>query len=158
MAISRTHSKDSRASGRAFDFDISCWPVVMVVLHGTQSEDDYLALFAEWERVFQRKERYAAITDARAVKERASPKQRAVIADWIKRVDPKLAVTSVGHAVVIESAFVRGAMTAIQWLHKASVPEAYFSTVREAVDFATDRLTEQSVPLSPALRAFRSSL
>jgi hypothetical protein len=140
------------------EFETRYFPLIVVTLEEQISEEDYTRLFAQWEAVLARKERFGALTDARRVKERAPPKQRAMIAEWTKKIEPRVMAYSVGHTTVIESAIIRGAMTAVEWLHKPKVPSAYFPTLREGCDFILEKLRENGVPLTDPLRAYRASL
>ena len=140
------------------DFETRHWPLIVVTLHTLLSDEDLKALFAQWEAVFARREKFVALTDARRVKERSPPKQRAMIAEWTKKIEPKVIALSVGHVTVIESALVRGAMTAVEWLHKPKVDSAYFATLREGCDWAIARLQANDIPVTDALRAYRASL
>jgi hypothetical protein len=63
-----------------------------------------------------------------------------------------------GSAKVIVSPLARGAMTAVQWIHKPKVPELICATMLEACDFCIARLDEARIPLTPAVRAYRAGL
>lgn len=140
------------------EFETRYFPLILVTLGEELTDDDYKRLFDQWEMVLGRKEKFAALTDARRVKERAPPKQRALIAEWTKQIEPRVVAYSVGHATVIESGIIRGALTAIEWLHKPKVPSAYCPTLQEGVDYVIERLRAAGVPISEALRGYRASL
>ena len=82
-----------------------------------------------------------------------SPKQRATIAEWTKRIEPLVRSYSKGHAVVVDNALVRGAMTAVSWLHKTPVPEAFFTRYDEAVDWCIGQLEKSAIVVPAALRS-----
>lgn len=113
-------------------------------------------MFEQWQRLLDRRQTFIAITDTRAIQERGSPKQRALIADWTRSIAPMVSRYSKGHAVVVQNGLIRGALTAINWLHKTPVPEAYFTQLGDAVDWCIERLETEKIPVSPSLRALGS--
>ena len=115
-------------------------------------------MFRQYEAVFARKERFASLTDARGVRKIPNVVMRAKIGAWVRTQEPLVLEFSVGHATVITNPIARGAMTAINWLHKATAPQAYFGTMLGACDWCIDKLSAGGVPLTPALEAYRASL
>ncbi|MFO0549395.1 MAG: hypothetical protein U0271_13470 [Polyangiaceae bacterium] len=136
-----------------FQFDTGTPPLVVLTMRSPMVDADYAKMFVEWEAILSRRNTIVAITDARAIKDRGTPKQRAVIAEWTKRIEPLVRSYSRGHAVVVDNALVRGAMTAVSWLHKTPVPEAYFTRFDEAVDWCVLQLEKSNVAVPPSLRA-----
>ncbi|NUP11924.1 MAG: hypothetical protein HOW73_38245 [Polyangiaceae bacterium] len=155
MSIQRP---DPARSTPPIEFETRYFPLVVVVLHGLPTDSEYQWMFIEWERIYARREKFLALTDARNVTDRAPPKQRAMLADWTRKTEPLLLPYSCGSAIIVESAWVRGALTAIHWLHKPKVPQAYFTKVPEAYDWAASRLTECGVAIPPTMRAYRDRL
>jgi len=45
-------------------------------------------------------------------------------------------------AIVTDSALVRGAMTAVNWLHRPRVPTTYVATLEDAERWARERLDD----------------
>jgi hypothetical protein len=135
-----------------FTIDTSTPPLVILTMRQGMADEDYNLMFEQWQRILERRQTLIAITDASVVNERGSPKQRAIIADWTRSIEPLVKRYSKGHAVVVQNALVRGALTAVGWLHKTPVPEAYFSRLDEAVDWCVERLEKEQIPVPSAMR------
>src|SRR6185312_5257775 len=84
--------------------------------------------------------KFVGITDTRRVRDVGSAGQRARVAEWARSVSGVVALYSLGHAVIVSSALVRGALTAIGWVHRSPAPERYVATAREAWDYCLGNL------------------
>jgi hypothetical protein len=133
-------------------------PLIVMTVHDNLSIDDINGLFASWQEILARKQRFAAIADVRAAHGMPSAKERAHIADWTKRIEPMSIQYSLGTANVVSSSLVRGAMTAIDWLHKPKVPQMHFSNMVEACAWCIDRLREGGLTPSPGITAYQAGL
>jgi hypothetical protein len=134
------------------------WPIVVLTAGDNPSDAEYEAMFADWEKVYTRRERFVSLVDAREAKSMVPAKQRAKLAAWAREIEPLTAEFLLGSAKVIVNPLARGAMTAVQWLHKPKAPELICATMLEACDFCIARLDEARIPLTPAIRAYRARL
>jgi hypothetical protein len=75
-----------------------------------------------------------------------------------RSIDDRLRKVSLGHATVPSNPLVRGAMTAITWLHEPSVPQAYVGTMLECVDWCAERLRSEPIPVGADILEYRSAL
>ena len=141
-----------------YQFSTEHWPIVVVALGETTTDDEHAAIFRRWEAVFARCERFVGITDTRHVRDVGSAKQRARIAEWTRSVEGVVAQYSLGHAVIINSALVRGALTAIGWIHRSPVPERYVGTVLEAWDYCLGNLRAAGIAVPPSVAAHRAKI
>jgi hypothetical protein len=139
--------------------DLELWPFVRSVVGDALEDSDYDDMFREWELVAARKERFVAVTDARSSKSMPSSRQRARVAEWSKtRMDRPSRLYCLGSATVVTSSLARGAMTAINWLHKPPSPQAYFTTLVEGTQWCIDQLTTAGLPISDGVRAYHAEL
>jgi hypothetical protein len=141
-----------------YQFDTSHWPIVVVAFGARTTDEDHAAIFRCWEAVFARRERFVGISDLRGVCDVGSAKQRASIAAWMRSVEGPLTRYSLGHAAIVHSALVRGALTAVGWIHRSPVPERYVGTVLEAWDYALGNLRAAAIAVPPLVTAHRGKI
>ena len=142
---------------RKFQLNLELWPLIVLVADDDPSDEDIDAMFRQYEAVFARKERFAALTDARRVRKIPDAILRARIGAWAHAMEPMLSF-SVGHATVLTNPLARGVMTAISWFYKVKAPQAYFGTMLEACDWCIGHLRASGVPVTPALETYRALL
>jgi hypothetical protein len=133
----------------AVRIDDSRFPVVVVTFPGSYSDPEFEDYLERMTRLLERKKKNVTILDARQAST-TTAKQRAKQATWIKAHDALLKEFSCGSAFVIESALVRGALTAILWLQPMPVQHAVVPTMEAAEQWALRRLIEAGVPLPVA--------
>lgn len=83
--------------------------------------------------------------------ERAPAIQRKMQSDWIAEHAALLARVSLGTAFVVPSALIRGALTAIFWVHPPPHPHTVLGAFDEALDWALARLDEAGIRRPPRL-------
>ncbi len=141
-----------------YQFNTEHWPIVSVELGESTTDAEHDEIFRRWEAIFARRERFAGITDTRRVRDVGSAKQRARVAEWTKSVGSVVARYSLGHAVVVDSALVRGALTAIGWVHRSPAPERYVGTVPAAWDYCLGNLKAAGIDVPPSVMAHRAKI
>jgi len=141
-----------------FELNSDAFPLMISVIGDNLSDDDYHALFAAWDEIVARKQPFVSLVDLRMARTMPHPTQRAMIGAWMRKVDATMSKYSVGSANVIISPLVRGALTAIQWIHRPVVAQATFGTMLEACDWCIERLQRNRVPLTPAIETYRARL
>jgi hypothetical protein len=139
-------------------FTTERWPLIVVTLAAAPTDEEHDQLFRDWEGVLARREKFAAITDLRSVRSVGGARQRARIAEWTRSVEQAVARYSLGHATVIKSALVRGALTAISWLHQSPAPQTYVATMLEGCDYCVEKLETHRVPVPETIRHYRAHL
>jgi hypothetical protein len=87
----------------------------------------------------------------------APPTQRKIQAEWLKRNSDLLAQSSLGSCFVVDSAAVRGALTAIFWF--VSMPTDYkiVSTMKEAVAWCKQQLQAAGVEIPANIDALAAT-
>jgi hypothetical protein len=122
------------AAAMGITLDISRFPLVVTTIGTTLLADDlepYLADFLT--RAVRRGDPFVSIVDADV---------RARLAAWQKAHDAEGERTNRGIAIITDSALVRGAMTAVNWLHRPHVPTTYVATPEDAERWARARLAD----------------
>jgi hypothetical protein len=134
-----------RDEDAAFVGDVTYFPVVIVTFFGTFTEglvDDYAA-WAEQvaARAVAENTHYLTIADGRqANRPPASVRKRfAEMSDVMSESGHDRFVAAI---LVLESALVRGALTAIQWMSRRSLRIETVGSIDEAIDRARSRLAK----------------
>lgn len=141
-----------------YRMDREAWPLVVLTLGSELTDEENTQMFADWSAVLARREKFVAITDARAVRSVGSAKQRKRTADWMRSIDDQVKRYSLGHATVISSALVRGALTALSWLHKGAAPELHAANMLDACDWCVARLRAANVEIPTSLLVLRADV
>lgn len=118
------------------------FPLIIAIGSNAFDQAEFDSMAAGFERYFQRGERYALITYAPHGPLLPDARYRKLVADWANtpRVRELSARLCVGSATVVQSAVMRGAMTAILWLWTPPSPHCAVATPYEAVEWCLDRL------------------
>ena len=119
--------------------DESRWPLVIVRIVGTPTDDELDAFLAESTVRLQRKEIQVSIIDVSRA-DRAPATQRRKQADWMRDHESLLRRRSAGMAYVITNPMVRGVLTAIMWLQPLPVEHTVVATLEEAERWALAQL------------------
>ncbi len=113
-------------------------------------DDETMAqMTAQYQRFFDRGDRYAVISTNRAGATSPNAKARRAIADWAgsPRVKKVVSELCIGSATVARGALERGTLTAIFWLWRPPCPYQIAASHEEAVDWTIERLIAAKVPL-----------
>ncbi len=133
--------------------DMSFMPIFMVVHEGQLTDQEFADYLAETERSLYGPEsrKRVLIQDARNAGQ-SPPTQRKMQAEWLKKHEARLRNIALGTAFVIDSALVRGILTAILWLQPLPMPHEVCGTIEEALDWADKRLKENNIEAPPNAR------
>lgn len=119
------------------------WPFVVTTIVESMDETEtteYLTSFLD--QVVNRRTPFVSIVDARRMTRAPSAKVRRMIADWEQANGDLGSRYNRGVAFVTESALIRGAMTALQWISPPRVPTVYEATMESARVWARTQLGE----------------
>jgi hypothetical protein len=139
-------------------FSLDHWPIVVVEMGESPTDAEHEAIFRSWEAVFARHEKFVGLTDTRRVRNVGSAKQRARIAEWARSIAEPVSRYSLGHAIIVDSALVRGALTAIGWVHRSPAPEKYVGTPLAAWDYCIGNLRAAGIEVPATAVAHRAAL
>lgn len=132
--------------------DDSCFPVVLTIFPARVDERSIAAYFKQFGSILDRGQPFVSVADATLATERPPPTVRKQLADWTHSIEPRLVHLSKGDARVVQSSLIRGAMTAIGWLHRTPVPQEWFTSMAGATEWALARLDEAAVDVPPLVR------
>jgi hypothetical protein len=133
----------------AFEVITAHFPVVVARTFRALSDEEHEDFYRAYNAIYARHERFVAITDLRQFAGAPTAKQRQRLGVWYNETKPLLKRYSLGHAVVMTSPIMRGAMTALRWIVAAEVPEVYVPTMDIAVDFCIERLLLAGIDAGP---------
>lgn len=125
----------------------STFPLVVCVGGEVYDDTELKEMREGFERYFERGERYAVINYSPPSAKLPDAKMRGKIAEWANdpHVREQSAKWCVASATVVQSALMRGAMTAILWLWKPPSPQRTVSTPEEAVDYCLFMLDQAGI-------------
>jgi len=138
-------------SSNGIEIDVSLWPVVRCTPRGRVADGDYEAMFARFEKLWAKGDRFFTITDTR-FSDRGTALQRQLIGEWMKKNAATIKRHSLGSIVIVESALVRGALTAIGWVAQTDLQSSYVKDWAQASRLAIEGL-ERAGALNDSLRA-----
>jgi hypothetical protein len=84
-------------------------------------------------------------------------RQRKRVSNWYRECADQVRRINVGTAVVIESALVRGAMTAFNWLIEPVAQQRNVANMREGIEYCIRCLETASIHVPPAVIALRDA-
>lgn len=146
----------SKSSGIATD--TRYWPIVMVRFPTEDIVDeDLIGMIEEHRLLLARRQRFAMVGDGR-VKKIFTATQRKILVDWMEEAEPLVMEHLAAMAMVVDSAPVRGALTAVLWLKKMEWPTKVTKTLDQSIAFCVDRLREEGVPVTHAVQRIEEDL
>ena len=134
----------SAAPPSAIEVDLSLWPVVRIVPRGLLADDDLRFMFSSFDALWKKEQQFFAITDTRFA-QNISARQRQMIGEWMKLNKAPMKKSSLGSVVIVESAIIRGALTAIGWLAQTDPPSEYLKNWEEAMASAVRSLEKHGL-------------
>lgn len=132
--------------------DSSSWPICTVRFRDRKWTDEDVEVFlSELKATYDSGELHGMVVDAR-IHHLMNAAQRQRLVEYMKDYRPQAEALMKVMAVVVTSAMVRGAYTAVTWVYKPFWDIKLVKTPAEAVDYVVTRLEEAGVPLSPQAR------
>jgi hypothetical protein len=126
--------------------DCSRWPLVVYTYDGPfASQDEIDACLKAQEAVLQRGAKFAVVVNMQG--EAPPADQRALQARWEKHNHELLKQRVVGVGFAAPSLLMRGAITAMSWIHPWPHPCEVFASYREAEAYARGKLAEASLSI-----------
>jgi hypothetical protein len=141
---------------------ISCadWPIVLIEFPEKRVPDACLHAALEHLESSMRDatkthELLYTIADITSIRELTPATQRKYTAEWMKRNEPLVKVSSVGGATVTPSSVLRGIITAVYWVQPPIQTMYTVATRQEAMLKGIELLQRQGQLLPPRLIAYR---
>lgn len=126
-----------------------CFPL-LIGIGPMRYDAEAVARMAEaFDPFHQRGERYAFISIQPQGSVAPGPSERKLIMDWVGSPSVRIhaAQLCVGSAAVVDSALMRGALTALLWIWKPPFPVEPVATPVRGIDYCLDRLAACGVSL-----------
>lgn len=126
-----------------FWLDDSSWPMLVVTLPPTPTDEDLVAYLKQLGTYRQRRQPYVLLIDATYAMS-FSPRQRKLQAEHVRQGLPITRIYLKGIAYVAQSAIKRGMITALHWLVTPPAPHDVFATRAQAEPWLMQRLAGQA--------------
>jgi len=135
---------------RTIEHQLQCWPIVISTIYGQDHSEQALKDAYDAWTSFMHRGPHVLIIDMTAGNAGATAAQRAKVAEWLEANDSLLkAKKQLAHIMVVNSAVVRGIITAVFWVRPPVNPHHVVSTLDEAVDLAGATLKQAGVLVPP---------
>lgn len=129
----------------SLEINTSLWPIVITTPRGEVTDADFQRLFATFDVFWKRGEQFVTISDTSVIGT-VSAKQRQMVGEWLKQNRASIEKLSIGAVLVVESALMRGAMTAIGWVSQSPLDMTYVKNWEQATDAALGLLEKSYLP------------
>jgi hypothetical protein len=142
------------------EFNDLSWPLLVMVSPKVYDKGSVELMQSTFERIYQRGDRYAFITVSPRGASPPGAQERKAIAEWAnlprsRKFSRDLCVCS---ASVLESALMRGALTAMMWIWTPASPHKAVADLSEALDYTLSMLEQAGVPLPRPAAMMRSEV
>ena len=127
------------------------WPLVVIIVGESLLRSELPELERQIDSVYLRNERFATLVDCSAVKTMPDASTRKRLAEWQNETRAKIARLNVVSATVIDSAVVRGAMTAMNWIFQPPNRQVTVATFAEALEACVLALRAEGLKLPRGL-------
>ncbi len=131
-------------------------PLVVATMIGLPNEQQFIeylnTMAVNMRYALARSEKTAVILDTTQAPVALSPRMRKLQAEWLQEHSHGLRVACVGMGFVIQSALVRGAMTAVLWLQGMPYPHAVCASWEKAEAYCLEQLAQHGQIVPPRAR------
>jgi hypothetical protein len=138
-----------------YEFREDLLPISLLLTSETLQAADVEGIFAYYRSLCERRLRFVAISDVRAAIKLPDAATCLRFGEEANHLAEQLDMWSLGGAVVLESALIRGALSAIEWLYHPRRPTTYFHNMHGAVTWAIRKLEAAGTPIPPAIYDFQ---
>jgi hypothetical protein len=126
--------------------DESGFPLIVATFRGHVTPDVLAAYFAKVDAWCSNRRRYAAVLDISCT-DVPSAAERKRVAEGMAARDAGISRFCAGTAIVLTSALLRGAVTAVLWMHPMKHPHALVATRQEGKALCVEWLAEAQVSI-----------
>jgi hypothetical protein len=133
--------------------DKSLFPLVVHTMRDGYGRDDLQHMFHEYDLLLAGKERYAIVIHFPLSVDMLKAAERKLIADWWVPRRQRVAMMNVMYAMVLESALLRGGLTALLWVIQPGNPHKVTASLDEGIGLAIEGLEEAGIALPPKVLA-----
>lgn len=140
---------------RAMDLDTGYYPILFLTIGSKYEVEDLRAFQAEMQPIFARRQKYVLIVKTSPNSYLPDAKMRKAVVEWWKSMADDQARWNLGTAVIVASAPIRGALTALSWLFTSPTPQVFVSNADEAVTWAEKMLRQAGIEPPASASALR---
>lgn len=126
--------------------DTSRSPILRVIFEGETTEAEMRAHLAQLTQEIRSRPLNALIYDARR-SGAPTALQRQLQAAWMRENESTIRARNAGVAFVIDSAIIRGALTAILWIQPMATEHTVVATLEDAQRWCADQLRKKDAKL-----------
>jgi hypothetical protein len=143
---------------QSVEFRDRSWPLVYVRFPREFSPATLRSTIDGFERVYQRRERFAVLADGTDIVKFPAAAERKMLSDWMSSPGrpEKERLYTIGTAIVLTSGPMRAMMSAISWVSPPMSLQVWKATSHEGFEWCYQRLVEAKVPITDALEAARA--
>lgn len=141
---------------RALELNTDHFPVLFMRIGTKYDEQDLRAFAEEMQPIFARREKYVMIVRTAPNSYLPDAKMRKALVEWWKSMADLQTRWNVGTAIIVASAPIRGALTALSWLFTSPTPQVFVSSMDEAIEWSEKKLREAGIAPPSNLRALRA--
>jgi hypothetical protein len=134
------------------------FPVITFEVHDNASIEDLEKMFGIFDQAEGRSGMHVTITDASAVRAMPDAKTRRFVAEKQAVADVKFGPRSLGAVIVVDSAIVRGALTAINWIKPVKARQQYVATRLDGMRVCVQWLEAARIAIPNNVRAYLREL
>ena len=144
--------------------DKQVWPLVMVSFPpGKITNRAFETYLNNLDELFLTGIQYVTVTDSTLLRTSINAEQWAMLDRWIGKNASQIARLSFGNAIVVNSALIRGVLTALYWVKKPPNPHKVVNSVQAGITWGISQLlnqgaisSEQASKIKRQLASFRN--
>jgi hypothetical protein len=142
-----------KAMSTRFETDFTHYPLVVVTIPSQRVDDAQVLAFIQGQReLLARRTPFLMLCDARRGQVLPAT-QRKLFGDWLKEAEQGTRQYTMGMAVVLDNAIIRGSLTAVLWFFEPPCPTKMVGSLEEGVAFLAECGEKAGMPNVRALLA-----
>jgi hypothetical protein len=143
---------------QSLEFDERAWPLLIARLPTAIDMPSLNEIIKGFDRIFDRRERYACVVDLTAITRFPGTAERARLSEWLGDEDrmAKEKAYAIANAVVLTSGPARALLTAINWVRRPATTQVWKASEAEAVEWCCEQMLAKGMKLSPAVGSLRA--
>jgi hypothetical protein len=140
---------------RGFELSTQHYPILYLKIGAKYDETDFRALERDMAPIYARRAKFVMIVKTEPNSYLPDARTRKIVVEWWKSMEELQKAWNAGTAIVVASAPIRGALTALSWLFTPPTPQIFVRNLDEAVDWAEAQLREAGIAPPPTVRSLR---
>lgn len=134
------------------------FPIITLVVQDP-TVDELDEMFNELTKLLEKRPgKHVTLTDSTAMRTMPDAKVRRFIADRQGAHNEKYGARGMGAVIILDSALVRGALTAINWIRPLADRQEYVATRLEGMQVCVRWMEAEGLPVTEPLRTYLRTL